>query len=35
LETHTAAVAGGPFTLHQLRHSGLTHAAEDAPPPRC
>jgi integrase len=28
-ETHTAAIAGGPFTLHQLRHSGLTHAAED------
>jgi integrase len=28
-ETHTAAVTGGPFTLHQLRHSGLTHAAED------
>lgn len=27
-ETHTT-VAGGPFTLHQLRHSGLTHAAED------
>ncbi|MEU4341814.1 site-specific integrase [Nocardia sp. NPDC023852] len=25
----TAAVAGGPFTLHQLRHSALTHAAED------
>jgi integrase len=20
---------GGPFTLHQLRHSALTHAAED------
>ncbi|MEV4187598.1 tyrosine-type recombinase/integrase [Streptosporangium canum] len=20
---------GGPYTLHQLRHSGLTHAAED------
>jgi len=28
-ETHTAAIAGGPFSLHQLRHSGLTHAAED------
>jgi integrase len=28
-ETHTAGVAGGPFTLHQLRHSALTHAAED------
>jgi site-specific recombinase XerD len=29
-ETHTSAdAAGGPFTLHQLRHSGLTHAAED------
>lgn len=26
---HTAAVTGGPFTLHQLRHSSLTHAAED------
>ncbi len=27
-ETHTAALPGGPYTLHQLRHSGLTHAAE-------
>jgi hypothetical protein len=27
-ETHTEDLAGGPFTLHQLRHSGLTHAAE-------
>lgn len=26
---HTAGLPGGPFTLHQLRHSGLTHAAED------
>jgi integrase len=26
---HTAGIAGGPFTLHQLRHSALTHAAED------
>ena len=28
-EQHTAGLPGGPFTLHQLRHSGLTHAAED------
>lgn len=27
-ETHTAAMKRGPFTLHQLRHSKLTHAAE-------
>lgn len=27
-EFHTAELPGGPFTLHQLRHSGLTHAAE-------
>lgn len=27
-ETHTEDLPGGPFTLHQLRHSGLTHAAE-------
>ncbi|MDQ2791699.1 MAG: site-specific integrase [Actinomycetota bacterium] len=27
-ETHTASMPGGPFTLHQLRHSALTHAAE-------
>ncbi|MEU6587261.1 site-specific integrase [Nocardia sp. NPDC046763] len=26
---HTAAFPRGPFTLHQLRHSKLTHAAED------
>jgi integrase/recombinase XerC/integrase/recombinase XerD len=26
---HTATLAGGPFTLHQLRHSALTHAAQD------
>jgi site-specific recombinase XerD len=25
----TADVQGGPWTLHQLRHSALTHAAED------
>nr|WP_328290722.1 tyrosine-type recombinase/integrase [Nocardia aurantiaca] len=29
LEDHTAAFSRGPFTLHQLRHSKLTHAAED------
>ena len=28
-EHHTADFARGPFTLHQLRHSRLTHAAED------
>lgn len=28
-ECHTAALNRGPFTLHQLRHSALTHAAED------
>jgi integrase/recombinase XerC/integrase/recombinase XerD len=28
-ELHTARVPGGPFTLHQLRHAALTHAAED------
>jgi tetratricopeptide (TPR) repeat protein len=28
-EHHTARLPGGPFTLHQLRHSRLTHAAED------
>ncbi|MFV9458055.1 tyrosine-type recombinase/integrase [Rhodococcus sp. NM-2] len=27
-EIHTADLAGGPFTLHRLRHSKLTHAAE-------
>jgi integrase len=27
-EAHTAGMPGGPFTLHQLRHSALTHAAE-------
>jgi integrase len=27
-EQATAACAGGPWTLHQLRHSALTHAAE-------
>ncbi|WP_298800358.1 hypothetical protein [uncultured Pseudonocardia sp.] len=27
-ETHTTGLAGGPYTLHQLRHCGLTHAAE-------
>jgi integrase/recombinase XerC/integrase/recombinase XerD len=25
----TAMLTDGPFTLHQLRHSALTHAAED------
>jgi integrase len=25
----TAEEAGGPWTMHQLRHSALTHAAED------
>ncbi|MBF6137832.1 site-specific integrase [Nocardia otitidiscaviarum] len=28
-EHHTGGFARGPFTLHQLRHSKLTHAAED------
>ncbi|MEV2273416.1 tyrosine-type recombinase/integrase [Nonomuraea africana] len=28
-ETATAGLPGGPYTLHQLRHSALTHAAED------
>ncbi|MET9030407.1 site-specific integrase [Nocardia sp. NPDC004168] len=28
-ENHTAEFTRGPFTLHQLRHSKLTHAAED------
>ncbi|MEV6323963.1 site-specific integrase [Nocardia sp. NPDC051787] len=28
-ETHTAGYADGPYTLHQLRHSRLTHAAEE------
>ncbi|MEU6559227.1 tyrosine-type recombinase/integrase [Nocardia nova] len=28
-EEHTAALDGGPYTLHQLRHSRLTHAAEE------
>ncbi|WP_446222382.1 tyrosine-type recombinase/integrase [Nocardia sp. IBHARD005] len=28
-EEHTAVFDGGPYTLHQLRHSRLTHAAED------
>ncbi len=28
-EQHTADFARGPFTLHQLRHSRLTHVAED------
>ncbi|WP_239476518.1 tyrosine-type recombinase/integrase [Nocardia arizonensis] len=27
-EEHTAQMTRGPFTLHQLRHSRLTHAAE-------
>lgn len=28
-ERATAEMPGGPWTLHQLRHSALTHAAED------
>ncbi|MGY2093373.1 tyrosine-type recombinase/integrase [Nocardia gipuzkoensis] len=28
-EAHTARYDGGPYTLHQLRHSRLTHAAEE------
>jgi len=28
-DSHTAGIDGGSFTLHQLRHSALTHAAED------
>ncbi|MGY2032198.1 hypothetical protein [Nocardia gipuzkoensis] len=28
-ETHIAVFNGGPYTLHQLRHSRLAHAAED------
>jgi integrase len=28
-EAHTEIFRDGPFALHQLRHSGLTHAAED------
>jgi integrase len=28
-ERATADAVGGPWTLHQLRHSALTHAAED------
>ncbi|GAA2409618.1 tyrosine-type recombinase/integrase [Nonomuraea africana] len=28
-ETATADLPGGPWALHQLRHSALTHAAED------
>ncbi|MGS2811043.1 tyrosine-type recombinase/integrase [Nocardia sp. MW-W600-9] len=28
-DEHTTAFDGGPYTLHQLRHSRLTHAAED------
>jgi integrase/recombinase XerC/integrase/recombinase XerD len=28
-DERTTEVEGGPFTLHQLRHSALTHAAED------
>lgn len=27
-EQATSGINGGPFTLHQLRHSALTHAAE-------
>jgi integrase len=29
LQTATEKLPGGPWTLHQLRHSALTHAAED------
>lgn len=29
LEDATKKLPGGPWTLHQLRHSALTHAAED------
>ncbi|MEV6139136.1 tyrosine-type recombinase/integrase [Nocardia sp. NPDC051990] len=28
-EQKTTEFTGGPFTLHQLRHSRLTHAAKD------
>jgi integrase len=28
-EEHTSVFSNGPYTLHQLRHSRLTHAAED------
>ncbi|WP_245669096.1 site-specific integrase [Nocardia speluncae] len=28
-ETHTERYGDGPYTLHQLRHSRLTHAAEE------
>ncbi|MDP4510934.1 tyrosine-type recombinase/integrase [Nonomuraea turcica] len=28
-EQATADLPGGPYTLHQLRHSALIHAAED------
>jgi integrase/recombinase XerC/integrase/recombinase XerD len=28
-EIHTSGFDGGPYTLHQLRHSRLTHAAEE------
>jgi integrase len=28
VEQATAVCPGGPWTLHQLRHSALTHAAE-------
>ncbi|GAA3521609.1 hypothetical protein FHR32_006170 [Streptosporangium album] len=28
-EAATAELPGGAWTLHQLRHSALTHAAED------
>ena len=28
-DTATPTAAGGPWTLHQLRHSALTRAAED------
>ncbi|MFD4432437.1 tyrosine-type recombinase/integrase [Nocardia sp. NPDC058497] len=28
-EAHAERYDGGPYTLHQLRHSRLTHAAEE------
>src|SRR5664279_5097950 len=36
IETHTPTeLADGPYTLHQLRHSRLTHAAEPGRRHRC
>jgi hypothetical protein len=34
-ETHTERYDGGPYTLRQLRHSRLTHAAEEGRRRRC